>query len=207
MADTLSFDQAVSRFAEPPLGALRDALVSDWAAGFGDAGLSRAILDDNRLEARIVSEICSDVGLHRVTEAPAAAHRAVIAALAVHGAEGFAQLVGCALHRLTVMEWVTWNSLEAHLPGVALAQARMALTAVTVEQSLAAGGVQCVEPDLTADRLLANGTLCLGAWRASLPPTVAQRLSLFYADWPLDGPQAGAVIVTAVADRLMEQST
>lgn len=200
--------QALAQFHQPPLRMLRPDLVGAWMTGFHDQRLAQALLGDKRLEPRVMADICAALGVDGQETVIPKRHQPVIAALMTHGPLDLATLIGCIWHRATVLDWITWNAVAEHLPGVDVPVLRRVLRSVPGQVAQDAGGPTAVALSLSKPEIDRIGKTCLAAWQASLAPEVAGRVALFLAPGAHPDPDPKRVtLVRSVAQALAEDAS
>ena len=193
---------ALAAFAGPTLGAVRPDLRAAWGASLGDEALGAAVLGNPRLSERVAADILRSAGLGAEGPGPDdldGADAACLGRLLAHGPLRLAWLAGCAWHRATVLDWLTWRATGERLPDLTRAEILLAAGAaagLAPETDMPAAS----DPDLAASEVLTDGFLCLAAWRASLDAPLRERLRVFSAArLPApDGARGRAAVLRAV---------
>lgn len=193
---------ALERLREPWLSDIRDAVKTDWSSAFVDPDTQRGILENPRLQSRILGHLTTSRPFPSDAEFTQLDGVEVIQFLLDGQRQHLAQTLGLIWNHATVLEWITWNQLGKHLPRVRLLTARQAITLCDPETFEAAGAPTSVRKNLTEKRLLADGEQLISIWCASLPETMFQRMCLFIELDRHDGDERAKDLVCAVAKAL-----
>lgn len=177
MFDQEAQEAALLRFTQPELADFLSSASSQWGRAFRERKLRDDMLENPRLGRRIVDQILpSEVGLDLAVFAESDEAAVVARLIAGHGEE-LAHILGLGWFHVTVLEWITWNKLKDKLNPNLHKLARTAVEAAQEPACLDAGigGL----PNLTEVQIVAQGTILLNDWTASLSPEILHRLKHF----------------------------
>ncbi|MEM6479486.1 MAG: hypothetical protein AAF647_10620, partial [Pseudomonadota bacterium] len=171
-------------FLAPSLADIGSKQRETFANGFGDAALGLAILENRRLEERVLEQIVNSESALDAKQIEGTQDAVVIELLMARSVAELELLMGMVWHKPTVLDWLTWGRLGLMLPGVDGVIARIAVSAVDAKARADAGAPNEALADLPPSHLREDGALLLASWMASLSPELAARLQLFAAIEP-----------------------
>lgn len=162
-------------FAKSPKDILPGTLAK-WGTMFVDDELRQGILDNPRLRGRIISEIMLDAPTVYPDDVLDTPDQAVITMLMNGQKAELVQAIGMAMHRPTIVDWVTWNTLGKNM---ADAQPTLVRAVIAADMPAGADDTDTIDPDLTQDYVLEEGATVLAAWAAGLEKPLLTRLRYF----------------------------